>query len=452
MDMQLVINNGFVVDPGNKIYSKLNLGIKDGKINLISRSPLKGDRIIDAEGLFIAPGFIDAHMHEDNYDSEKDSFDIGIFNCMLRMGVTTAIGGNCGGGPDRPDLYLEAVDQNRLPVNFALLVPHARLREMVHADNKYKGVSKEQSQRMFELARKYIDAGCIGISYGIRYIPGIDEQELLTVSRAVTDKGKLLSAHIRDDAANVIASTEEFINIGKKLSLPVQVSHIGSMGAYGQMDQLLSLIDLNAAEGLDISADCYPYYAFSTGIGETTYDNGFLQRYNTGYENIEIAEGEYKGKRCTKELFERLRKENPGLITIGHVMKEEEVDMAITHPRVLIGSDGFMHNLQGHPRASGTFPRVISRYVREKKLLTLSQAVEKMSCQTAVRYGLNKGCLSVGSDADIVVFDFNRIKDNATFSEPWLPPEGIEYVIVNGEIAVHKNTILNNKSGRTIRK
>lgn len=451
--MDIVIKNGLVIDPENRIYSKLNIGIHNGKIAAVTREELHGEEIIDAEGLVVAPGFIDSHMHEDKYDSDRDEFDISIFDCMVRMGVTTAIGGNCGVGPKRPDLYLDSADRKGLPVNIGLLVPHNELRKAADEFDKYKGVSRESIEKMVEEARGYLDSGCLGISFGIRYIPGTDREELFKISETLKKHGKIISAHIRDDAKQVIPSTMELIDIGTSLDIPVQVSHIGSMGAYGQMEELLTLIDSFRAMGADISSDCYPYSAFSTGIGETTYDEGFLSRYETTYESIEIGEGEYKGKRLNEELFFRLRSEKPELITIGHVMREEEVDMAIAHPGVLIGSDGFMHKLQGHPRASGTFPRVISKYVKEKKLMSLYGAIEKMTYLTAKRYGLeNKGGLSLGKDGDVVIFDFNELCDNATFENPSLPPDGIRFVLLNGKVAVKDNKILNKNLGRAVRK
>lgn len=451
--MDIAIKNGFIIDPKNRIYSKLNIGINEGKIIAVTSNELCGEIIIDANGLVVCPGFIDAHMHEDPFDFVKDEFEIGIFDCMLRMGVTTAIGGNCGGGPDRPDLYLDAVDRIGLPVNFGIFVPHGALRRQVGENDRYKKAAAQNIRRMKALAEAYLDKGCMGISFGIRYIPGLDEEELLTVSEPLKKGNKPISAHIRDDARNVVPAAQELIHIGKQHGIPVQVSHIGSMGAYGQMNDLLKELDHSKANGLDIAMDCYPYNAFSTGLGETTYDEGFLERYQTSYGSIEIAEGEYRGRRLDEKLFHMLRTEQPELVTIGHVMKAEEIDMAIAHPGVLIGSDGFMHKLQGHPRASGTFPRVLHQYVKEKKLLTLYQAIEKMTYLTAKRFGLkSKGHLSVGSDADITVFSLEKIRDNATFTDPVLPPDGIEYVMVNGQVAVKGQNILNGKLGKAIRK
>lgn len=438
---RLVINNGHLIDPYNNISSKLNIAIEKGKVVEISREILKGDKIINGEGLIVSPGFVDCHIHE--------SFS--TFQSMLRMGVTTAIGGNCGSGPDNIPKYLDYIDEKGIPINLALLVPHGTLRKLEGVNNKYKKANKEEILNMKKIAEEYLERGCLGISFGIRYIPGINEEELLEISSTCQKDNKIVAAHIRDDALNVIDAAEEFISIGEKLEIPLQISHIGSMGAYGQMEELLSLIDDYNSKGLDISSDCYPYYAFSTSIGGTTYDDGFLERYNINYDAIEIAEGKYKGRRCTEKLFNELRTNYPQTITIGHVMEGEDVDKAIAHPNVFIASDGFMKNFQGHPRAAGTFPKVISEYVREKKILTLYEAIKKMTILPAKRFNIEKGHLSIGADGDIVIFDFNKIKDRATFNNPALPPEGIKYVIIDGKIAVENNIIKEKNLGKLVR-
>ncbi|MDF2591422.1 MAG: N-acyl-D-amino-acid deacylase [Clostridia bacterium] len=450
--MDLAINNALIIDPGNKIHSKLNIGINKGKIVEITQKELSADEVIDGSGMTATPGFIDAHMHEGDYYEASDCFDIGIFESMLKMGVTTAIGGNCGSGPENPIQYLDAADRLGLPINLALLVPHDTLRRKIKAADKYMTVSTSDICTMRDLAENWLNCGCIGISFGIRYIPGIDSRELHNVSEAARKSGKIIAAHIRDDASRVIPSIAEIIEVAAKHEIPAQVSHIGSMGGYGQMDEALAFIDYHRANGLDIYADCYPYAAFSTCIGETTYDDGFLERYNTTFANIEIADGPYKGKRCTAELFKMLRAEAPDTITIGHVMKESEIEKALIHPGVLIGSDGFMHGAEGHPRAAGTFPKVISEYVRKRKLLSLNDAISKMTWQTAERFGINRGKLSVGYAADITIFNDEEIEDRATFANPTLAPKGITYVVLNGSIAVKHGEIINHKLGRSIRK
>lgn len=449
---RLVINGGYLIDPTNRISSKLNIAIQNGKIVEISKEELQGDTIIDAKGLIVSPGFIDCHIHEDSYNEEKDRFDISIFECMLNMGVTTAIGGNCGIGPYDIPGYIEAVERLGIPINLGMLVPHDILRKIEGINNKYKSVSLEEIKKMRAKAVEYLDMGLLGISFGIRYIPGLEKNELIEVSSACQKDNKLIAAHIRDDASNVIPATQEFINIGRELKVPIEISHIGSMASYGQMNEFLSLVDSERSRGLDIGMDCYPYNAFSTKIGETTYDDGFLERYNISYNSIEIAEGKYQGKRCTDRIFKRLRQQAPETITIGHVMREEEVDKAISHPDVIVASDGLMNNFQGHPRAAGTFPRLISEYVKNKKILTLYQAIEKITYLPAKKFGINKGTLGINADADIVIFDFNEIKDNATFQEPALGPSGIKYVIIDGKVALENGKIIRDNLGRFIKK
>lgn len=448
---RLVINGGHLIDPGNKISSKLNIAIEDGKVAEISNKILQGDEIIDAKDMIISPGFIDCHIHEDPYNAKEDRFDISIFECMLKMGVTTAIGGNCGGGPYDIPRYIDAVNRIGIPINLGMLVPHSTLRKLESIDNKYESATEEEIKNMRRRAEEYLDMGLMGISFGIRYIPGLKENELIGIASACKKDKKIVAAHIRDDAKAVIPAAKELIYIGQQLNIPIQVSHIGSMAAYGQMEDFLSLLDYYRIKGIDVGMDCYPYNAFSTGIGQTTYDDGFLERYNIDYSSIEIAEGKYKGQRCTMEIFNELRDKAPETITIGHVMQEKEVDKAITHPNVIVASDGLMNNYQGHPRGAGTFPRLINEYVKNKKLISLYQAIEKITYLPAKRFGLNKGTLSINADGDIVIFSFDEIKDNATFDEPALEPQGIRYVLIDGKIAMKDNKLINGKLGKMIK-
>ncbi|SDL06638.1 N-acyl-D-amino-acid deacylase family protein [Natronincola ferrireducens] len=451
--MKIAINNGIVVDPKNKVFSKLNITVENGKICDISNLAMDGDTVIDADGLIVTPGFIDLHIHEGSYYADKKKFDTNIFESMLKMGVTTGIGGNCGIGPERPDEYLDAVDSIGIPINLGLFVPHNILRKEVNQLDKYAIASGDDINKMQQRAAYYLDKGCIGISFGIRYIPGLTKEELVHISKAAKRDNKLLSAHIRDDAAYVMAAAEEFINIGKEIGVPIQISHIGSMAAFGEMERFLSLIDHHVAKGVDISCDCYPYDAFSTGIGETTYDDGFLERYGIGYDRIEIAEGKYRGQRCNEKIFKELRENYPDTITIAHVMREEEVDRALTHPNVIVASDGYLHDGQGHPRASGTFPRIFAKYVKEKRKLNLYEAVEKITSLPAKRLNIaGKGHLGIGADGDIAIFSLDKIMDTATFQEPIASPKGFEYILINGTIALQGDSIVEKNLGKTIRK
>ena len=451
--MITVVKNGRVIDPYNNIDSKLNIVIKDGKILEITPYEISGEKNIDATGLIVCPGFIDIHMHEDMYHNEEDYLDEWIAKSMLNMGVTTCIGGNCGINLTEPLTYLDAVDRLKLPVNIGLMAGHTNIREcVVENSNKYNPIQTDDIKKIMYTAREYLEGGCFGISYGIRYVPGITELELIEVSKACKPENKIINAHVRDDAKNIIWATKEFIKVGMKLDIPIQNSHIGSMGGYGQMKELLRLLDSVKSSGLDITSDCYPYYAFSTRIGETTYDDGFLERYNIDYDSIEISEGKYKGQRCTKNIFDELRKNSPDTITVGHVMNEKDIDMAILHPNVMIASDGFLHKEQGHPRAAGTFPRLIDKYVKTGKL-SLYDAINKMTTMQAKKLGLsNKGNLSKGSDADITIFSYDEIKDNATFDNPIKKPDGIKYVLIKGSVALKDGEIVNGKLGTSVRR
>ena len=302
------------------------------------------------------------------------------------------------------------------------------------------------------LIEEALDAGCMGISFGLRYVPGTTTEEFLQVASLAAKDRRLVSAHVRDDAANVFAAVEEFARAGKMYDLPLEVSHIGSMGGFGQMEQLLQQIDTYRAAGMDISADCYPYDAFCTGIGESTYDDGWLERYHCDYSTVEMCEGKYKGQRCTKEIFEEMRRDDPHALTVCYVMRAEDVDLAYTHPAVCIGSDGTLNQGQGHPRAAGAFPRFLSVYVREKKLVSLYDAVRRMTTMAAQHIGLpNKGTLRPGSDADIVVFDLETVKERSTFAQPMLEPVGIRRVLIAGNTALKDGQIVDGTLGRALR-
>lgn len=323
---------------------------------------------------------------------------------------------------------------------------------MAGSTDKYAHVTKEQKQKMACDIEEALDRGCLGISYGIRYVPGIDMDELAITGKACVKSKKLIAAHMRSDAAEVFDAARELMDTGKKLDIPVQISHIGSMAGFGQMEEFLNLVDEYKMNGLDVMCDCYPYYAFSTHLGSTTYDEGWRERYGCGYDVVELCEGKYKGRRCTKDIFDEVRREFPECITVCHVMKPEDVDMAFRHPAVMVASDGLFDNGQGHPRASGTFPRLIKEFVKTGKL-SLYDAVNMMTAMPAERLGLeNKGRINAGADADVVIFDLDKISDRATFAKPDAAPVGIDCVFIGGEAAAMNCQILNSNLGRSVRK
>lgn len=453
----LVILNGMVVDPSSQICTKLNVGVKNGRIASVTKDKISGDVEINGEGLIVSPGFIDMHIHEDPYCEEKGDFEFTISDSMLRMGVTTVIGGNCGiGVTANPVEYLDAVDRLGYPVNIGMLSPHERLRSAFGNFNKYEPVSRSIIDKMEELLQNHLYGGCLGLSLGIEYDPGINEEEAVTLMNVAAKNHKIVTVHQRSDGDQAVSSVEELLSYAAVTGAKLQISHLSSMCSFGEMEEVIDLIDRSRGKGQDVGFDGYPYYAFCTFLGSAVFDEGFLEKFHYGdeyYSRLQIASAERQGKEMTKEAFYALRTREPDALVVAHLLKETEVDACIIHPTSIVVSDGLYRNGQGHPRGSGTFPRLIREYVVEKRLLTLEEALEKITWMPAQRMGLfRKGSLQIGSDADITIFDLNRIRDGATYQNPLEQPEGIEYVMINGELALKHGEIVKNRLGRSVRK
>lgn len=453
--MKTLIKNGFVIDPANHVSAKLNLLLDGGKVTAVTTDEPAADRVIDAAGEIVTPGFVDIHMHEDPVEADGRIYadeDKAIFNCMLRMGVTTALAGNCGENCCHPADYLDIVDRDGVAVNVGMMAGHQWFREHVGATDKYAPTTDAQNQQMMREMEEALRRGCFGISYGVEYVPGITLEELLVTAKACQKDGKLISAHIRSDAGEVLDAADELMEVGRITGVPVQISHIGSMAGYGQMKQFLTKVDRYKLNGLDVSCDCYPYFAFSTHLGSSVYDEGWVERYHCDYDVLELCEGKYKGRRCTKEIFEEERANRPNCMTVCYVIREEDVRMALTHPNVMLASDGIMNHGQGHPRAAGSFPGFLARFVRTGKV-GLYDAINRMTAMPAEKLGLtNKGRLNVGADADVVIFDPETVCDCASFTDPTLPPKGIDYVLIGGELAAKDGTVVCGDLGRSVRK
>lgn len=464
----VLICGGTIIDPSQHCNKKASLLCIGGKVSEIIESSSaetlselmsKVDQVIDASGKIVCPGFVDIHMHEDPYDPESGRLDKSIASSMVLMGVTSALGGNCGDNRWDPKEYLDILDRQGTATNIALMAGHTFLRNRSGGTDKYRsgGVDKYSHiddtmlAAMIANGQECLEAGCFGVSFGVKYIPGTEWKEISGLAGLCRADDRLVSSHVRADVAGVFDAARELADIGREAGVKVQFSHIGSMGGYGQMEQLLHQLEGYRAEGVDLMCDCYPYDAFSTGIGETTYDEGFLESYQSDYSHIQLCDGPYAGQRCTKEIFDELRKNAPETMTIGYFMREKDVEMALKSPMVMLASDGLRNGPQGHPRAAGTFPRFLNRYVKTGKI-PLEEAIRKMTWTPAQRIGLpSKGTLRLGSDADIVIFDLDTIEDLATYESPDLPPKGIDYVILKGEIAVDHGQLVRDDLGRSLR-
>ena len=451
-DMKTVlIKNGHVVDPKQNIDEIINVYAEDGRIVCLTHDEPEADLVIDAAGKIVAPGFVDIHMHEDDFDEEAGVFEKSMSISALRMGVTTNVGGQCGINHYDPAKMLDITDRDGAPVNLGLLVGHTYLRNMDGEKNKYEPVTAEDIARMEKACAEFLDKGCLGASFGVKYIPGCTWEEIIAVARPCGEKGKMIASHVRNDVHGVFDAAEELAAMGRETGAKVQFSHVGSMGGYGQMAQLLKNIEGYRAEGIDMLCDCYPYNAFSTTIGATTYDDGFLESYQADYDSVLMVSGKYAGQRCTKEIFDEMRRDDPDAATVGYFMKSEDVEMALMSPMVMLGSDGIRTHGKGHPRASGSFPKFYCDYVKTGKM-SRSEAIAKMTCMPADRLNLpQKGNLMPGSDADITIFDHDAIQDHATFEDGQIPSTGFAWILIGGEVALKDDVIVNDHLGKAIR-
>lgn len=444
-----IVNGCFPNFDKNEFIEK-DISIKDGKIIKIGRDERPAKKTIDASNKIVSPGFIDIHAHEEELS------DNGYFytaNFALNMGVTTKIAGNCGINFVEIPVFKSYLEKYGAPTNYKMLLGNNYLRTKIGFEEKdrYRSATKSEIEKMKSLVREYLSYGILGISYGIEYSPGMQLEEILEIAKSLDDKNYLLSAHYRYDGKRSVEAVKEMIEIGKLANIPMQISHLGSCSAMGYMQETLDLIDKAVNRGIDVLADCYPYDAFCTQIGSAVFDEGCFEEWGKTYSDILIVNHPYFGQRCYEDFFHKVRKEHPNMLVVAFVMNEEEVELAYKSPYVMVSSDTLFIKDTGHPRGAGSFPRVLSKYVREKKSITLIDALKKMTLMPAQRtYLHDKGVIAEGKDADIVIFDKDTIKDNATFEKPTEKPTGIEYVIINGQIAIEKNKKINDNLGTYI--
>jgi N-acyl-D-aspartate/D-glutamate deacylase len=444
--MELGLNNGYILNIEGNI-EKLNIGIDDGIIKKISSKYIEAKKQLDVEGLLIAPGIIDVHMDREGLINCKTS------NCyegkaLLRMGVTSAIGGNCGYNLYPLKNYKKNVMTEGVPQNVGVFVGYNTLRSNLEI-GRYQKANTSQINTIQKMLKDSFKEGVFGLSVGLAFHPGISVKELLSMSRVVAEYDAYLSVQLITEPNNLIPSLKEIINISRKTGVRLQLSHIGSIAAYGHMNEFLSTLESAVDSGIQARGDCYPYSSFSTEISSPFFDEGFEDRLKCKIEDLQIAEGEYKGRRCDYDLFYKLKKEKPNTLIIAHVMNEEEVIEALRHPYILIASDINLHKNEGHPRAVGTYPRFLGHYCRDQGILSMMCGIKKITSNPAYWYQFkNKGRIIEGVPADLVVFDPNKIIDRSTCLEPITPPLGIKYTILNGYIVVEDNRVNYLNKGR----
>ena len=499
----LLITGGTVIDGTGVPGYSADVAVRGDRIVSVSREPLPRDgavRTIDATGKIVAPGFIDLHAHLDPL------LDLPAAESAVRQGVTTALGGPDGGSPWPMGAYLDSAQAAGLGMNVGFLVGHNTIRREVMGMEAREPTSMEL-ERMQEMVARAMEEGAWGLSTGLKYLPGAysETDEVVALAEAAGDSGGIYTSHLREEGLGLIEAVAEAIEIGRRADIPVVLTHHKVVGQpmWGQSVSTLAMVDSARAAGIDVMVDQYPYTATYTGIGVLVPawamadgDTAFARRLEEPVLRDSIVDGivfnilndrgggdlrrvqlalvewmpelegktlydwaEMKGMEPTPETGAELvieALERGGASAIYHVLDEEDVHRIMRHPQTMIASDGRLTEPgegHPHPRWYGTFPRVLGHYVREEGVLSLSEAVHKMTGLPAQRLGLeDRGRIAEGMTADLVVFDPEAVIDRATFEDPHQYPEGIEYVVVNGEIAVDEGRFTDERAGRVLRR
>ncbi|MCZ0936483.1 MAG: amidohydrolase family protein [Gemmatimonadetes bacterium] len=428
----LVLAGGRVMDPESGLDAVRDVGIRDGTIAAVSESPLDGETVVDVSGLVVAPGFIDLHAHgQDLFSSQLQAQD----------GVTTALELESGTG-DVDEWY--ASREGKAAIHYGATASHGAARRLALGGQRQAvrlAADLEQVVVMEDRLRDELGRGALGLGFGIQYTPGARREEIHRLFQLAAEEGVANFVHVRYaglvEPGSSIEAVHEMIANAASTGAGVHIVHIGSSGL-GQVPTLLSMIEGAQASGLDVTTEVYPYTAASTDIRAAIFDPGWRERLGGDFGDIEW---DATGERLTEDTFNE-RRETGGRI-IAHIIPQEMFELALAHPAVMVASDGVPFvNGQGHPRGAGTFARVLGRYVREEGLLTLMDALRKMTLMPAQRLDAyvpqmaNKGRIRVGADADITVFDPATVIDNATFQSPTEPSSGIEHVLVAGTFVV----------------
>ena len=447
--LDILIKNGKYPDYSENVLKKANIGLEGGRIEYIGDEEPEASKVIDAEGRVVAPGFIDIHMHEEDFHEGKKFV---IADMMLKQGVTLAIGGNCGVMNQTVREFRDIIDElGGSPINYMMLSGYNNYwveQGLGHFDKS----TPEQRKAIHDKIKEDLEAGACGISFGIEYDPGMTTEEIIEATKISDDEGLLIAAHYRADGERSLEAIDEMIEIQKNINKRFQISHLSSCSAMGTMEKSLDMINSYMEKDPRLNYDTYPYNAFSTNMGSTVFDPGCLEGWKKDYCDLLLTADPYRNQFATKETFDDCRKNYPEMLVVAFVMNEDEIAAAISNPNGMVASDGIIANGNGHPRAAGTFPRVLGKYVREDKVVDLITALRKITLEPAKRLDMEhrKGDIHVGADADITIFDPETIIDGPTFQDITLPNKGIDYVIVNGEIALKDNEILDDRAGEFI--
>lgn len=497
----LLLRNCRIVDGTGSAWFTGDVAIRGDAIAAIApRIDAAAARVIDVQGHVVAPGFIDIHTH-----ARRGLTEIPTAPNYVRQGVTTVIEGPDGSSPLPLAPFLAQLERLQKSVNIGSFVGQGSIRDAVIGSVNRQATPAE-IQQMVALVEQGMRDGALGLSTGLFYVPGTftPTAEVIELAKAAGRLGGIHESHQRDDAAKLLDSVRETIAIGEEGHLPTQISHAKVVGVanWGRSVEMLRLVDEARARGVDVTIDQYPYTASSTSIAaalipawvleggrEATLarlkESGPREKAKAGIvamirdergggdpKNVQFASCGFDPALAGKTLADltvargkppTIRNaaevtmwivEQGGCQGIFHAMSERDLVRILRHPATMIGSDGSVPafgEANPHPRSYGTFARVLGRYVREQKVLTLEDAIRKMSAFPAARLGFtDRGILRPGLKADIAIFDAATVRDTATFDKPHQYAEGFSHVIVNGQVVFEKGQMTDARPGRVL--
>ncbi len=481
--LDLVLVGGRVVDGTGSAWFLADVGIRGDRIARIGNlREVAATSRLDVRGLVVAPGFIDPHVH-----ARGRLFELPTAEGYLLQGLTTVVDGNDGSSPLPLAPYFEQLQAATMSPNVALFVGQGTIREAVMGTANRKATPAEMTKMQTLVATAMRD-GAMGLSTGLAYVPGTytPTDEIVALAQTAGGYGGIYISHMRDEGGGVLDSVRETIAIGERAKIPVQISHhkVGGRKQFGQSVQSLELIAAARKRGVDVTFDQYPYTASQTGLSlifprwaladdklnerlaspgqRREIKTGMLafidERFGDDPSRIQLVRCGHDPSLAGKSLADLLTAAKQpltqsatadmvielqlkgGCSAIFHAYDEPDVERFLQSPLGMIGSDGSLTQPgEGapHPRAFGTYPRVLGRYVRERGVLTLEEAIRKMTSFPAARLGLaERGVIKAGMIADVTVFDAATITDKATFNDPHHYSEGVRYVLVNGRVTI----------------
>ncbi|MGB3586479.1 MAG: D-aminoacylase [Tunicatimonas sp.] len=499
-ELDIVIRNGLVYNGSSSAPTLTDIGIRGERIVAVGNlAEKKAKREIDATNLAVAPGFIDMHTHLEPLLRLPDA------ESHVRQGVTTALGGPDGSSPWPLGAYIDSVEQEGIGMNVAYLIGHNTIRRnIMKLDNR--APTEAELQQMQEQVATGMKDGAFGISTGLKYVPGAfsDVDEVVALSKIASQYGGIYTSHLREEGLGLIDAVAEAIQISERADIPVVLTHHKAIGKpmWGASTQTLAMVDSARSLELDIMMDQYPYTASQTGIsvlipswarsgGQEAYlkrledptlrdsikqgivYNILNDRGGKDLRRVQFARVEWQPKLEGKTLHDWVvsrdlepsvengaelvmeAQANGGCNAIYHAIDQQDVDRIMQHPQTMIGSDGRLAEYKvghPHPRWYGTFPRVLGHYVRERNILSLEEAIHKMTLMPANRLGLKeRGRIEEGVFADLTIFDPETIIDKATFEKPHQYSQGIYFVIVNGKVAVDNGQFTKSRGGKVLK-